>query len=607
MKMVNQNENTAIEKWSAHDLRRRAEAIRAERLRNTRVGNYARGAMTHELEVNSIELEMQHDELSRLHSELQVSRNKYVDLFESSPTGYVTLNTKGLIETTNVTFAEQVGMFRGTLVSMPFFRLVCHPDRNILHQHIKNALGSPERQGCQVRLCNPYKRGYEAYATLTSQAVHPDNGSGITIRMAVTDITPQMLAEFRQHKTEESYRTLLQSIEGYIYDIEYDEGRRPRTYHSTGCHDLTGYTPEEFHNDPNLWLQITHPEDRSQLKAKIENFHVTHAPSRSEHRIVRKNGQVRWVLNSISAVVDDRGRLKREMGFIVDVTARHEIEAQLKQYQNHLEELVEERTRALTEAQAELIQARDEAIKASAAKTRFLAAAGHDLRQPVQAAAMLTSLLADENKPEKRRELVKHLKISLRSLSELLDSLLDLSRLDAGIIVPEVSDFPVARVFDRLQNDIALLAGAKGLKFRIRNSGEFIRSDPRLLEQILRNLLQNALKFTKQGGILVACRRTAKGARIQVFDTGCGIPADQLGIVFEEYARLKKTACENADGLGLGLTLVERLTGLLKHGLHVKSRPGRGSCFELLIPFGASQNQTNATRLREQAERAQNV
>lgn len=234
--------------------------------------------------------------------------------------------------------------------------------------------------------------------------------------------------------------------------------------------------------------------------------------------------------------------------------------------------------------------AEQKAQSANAAKSRFLAAASHDLRQPLQTLTLLQALLARAVEGEKAHELVSRLDETLGTMAGMLNTLLDINRIDAGTVCPDIEHFPINQVLERLKEEFSYQAQAQGLDLRLVPCGLSIDSDPRLLEVMLRNLLSNALKYTRSGTILLGCRRRRRQLRLEVWDTGIGIPAGELESVFNEYYQLDNSAREHSRGLGLGLSIVQRLGVLLGHRVEVRSRLGHGSMFaiEIAIPLPAA-------------------
>ena len=232
--------------------------------------------------------------------------------------------------------------------------------------------------------------------------------------------------------------------------------------------------------------------------------------------------------------------------------------------------------------------ARREAQLANIAKSRFLAAASHDLRQPLQALSLMRGALdrrIKEDRKEEALELVARLDETAAAMSGMLNALLDINQLEAGTVHADMVNFPIDGLLDRLKDEFSYHAQAQGLVLRVVRCGLSIHSDPRLLEQMIRNLLSNALKYTKRGKVLLGCRRSKDVLSIEIWDTGVGIPNDDLQAIFDEYHQLDNAARERSRGLGLGLSIVQRLGDLLSHRVRVRSQPGKGSVFAIEISF----------------------
>jgi two-component system, chemotaxis family, CheB/CheR fusion protein len=242
--------------------------------------------------------------------------------------------------------------------------------------------------------------------------------------------------------------------------------------------------------------------------------------------------------------------------------------------------------------------AKQEAERATIAKSRFLAAASHDLRQPLQTFMLLQGLLAKNVVGDKAKQLVARLDDTLGVMTGMLDALLDINRIDAGAVHAEMVDFPVNSLLDRMRDEFTLLSKEKGLKMHVVPCGAVIHGDPRLLEQMMRNLLSNALKYTERGKILLGCRRHGRELSIEIWDTGIGIPQTELHTIFEEYHQLDNAARERTRGLGLGLSIVQRLGNILGAAVRVRSQAGKGSVFTIdvkLSPQGQVSRRTEST------------
>ena len=230
--------------------------------------------------------------------------------------------------------------------------------------------------------------------------------------------------------------------------------------------------------------------------------------------------------------------------------------------------------------------ARLQAEAANRSKTQFFAAASHDLRQPLHALGLFTAALSEKVLDSGVLNVIKNINTSVNTLEGLFHELLDISKIDAGVIRAEITDFPIDRVLDRLRLEFEPEAFEKGLRLRVRKSGAAVHSDPILVERVLRNLLANAIRYTSEGGIVLGCRTRDDKLRVEVWDTGLGITRDQRERIFEEFYQIGNPERSGRKGLGLGLAIVRRLVHLLGTDIRLVSQPGRGTVFRFDLPRG---------------------
>jgi CheY-like chemotaxis protein len=270
-------------------------------------------------------------------------------------------------------------------------------------------------------------------------------------------------------------------------------------------------------------------------------------------------------------------------GFVstyTDITDRLRAADALREANENLERRVEERT-------AELAAAKAEAEQVNLSKTKFFAAASHDLLQPLAAARVFASALSERRVSPGNRELVRNALAALDSVDELLTALLDISKLDAGVVPPLPCSFRLSDVLNAVGDEHRMIAGRKGLPLRVFPAGAVVYSDPLLLSRILRNLVSNAIRYTKRGGILIGAQRHEQGMLVGVWDQGIGIAESQQVEIFEEFRRLPQERDRNDRGMGLGLAIVQRISRMLGHRLVVRSVPGQGSMFGIVVPVSA--------------------
>jgi Na+/proline symporter/signal transduction histidine kinase len=295
-------------------------------------------------------------------------------------------------------------------------------------------------------------------------------------------------------------------------------------------------------------------------------------------------------------VVEVRSNRMPDGGLVItftDVTPSFEAAEALERANATLEKRVRDRTEELTRLNSELALAKSTAEDANISKTRFLAAASHDILQPLNAARLYVTSLVERQKGGEDSRLVENIDESLEAIEEILGALLDISRLDAGAMTPAISSFKMADLMRSLEIEFAPSARAKGLELAFVPCSLPVESDRLMLRRLLQNFISNAIKYTPQGRVLVGCRRRGPLLQISIHDTGVGIPVLKRGEIFKEFHRLEQGA-RIARGLGLGLSIVERLARVLNHGIAIDSNGHGGSVFSVKVPIASAINHTSA-------------
>jgi len=321
------------------------------------------------------------------------------------------------------------------------------------------------------------------------------------------------------------------------------------------------------HNARRGLMGADDPEES--VRRRIEHLRAGH-PYRFERE--RPDG----------TVLEIRGNPLPGGGFVTsyaDITAYKSAARDLRTLATTLEQRVEQRTQELQEAKRD-------AERANRSKTRFVTAAVHDLQQPLNAARMFVSAVRDRLTEPESIELARNVEDSLAEQDTILSGLLDISRLESGMMPTQVRDLPIAALFEALGREFRILAQAKGLELRCFETAAVVRSDEALLRRILQNFLSNAIRYTQRGGVLLGCRRRGGTLRIEVWDTGPGIPECHWQEIFEEFRRLDDAVEQARGGTGLGLAIADRTARLLGHSVGVRSWVGRGSMFSLTLPLG---------------------
>ncbi|HYD67129.1 PAS domain S-box protein [Azospirillum sp.] len=371
-------------------------------------------------------------------------------------------------------------------------------------------------------------------------------------------------AEARLRESEERYRLLFTSIDqGFCtVDVVFDERNRPVDYvfaevnpafeAQTDLRDAAGKRMRA--------MQPEHEEHWFEIYGRIA---LTGRSERFEHRTAALG---RWYAVYAFPV----GPARHRVGILLDdITARKQAERDLQ-------------------------LAKEKAEQASLSKSKFLAAASHDLRQPMQSLLLFLDVLKPHVAP-KGREALKHLGRGLDAMRDLLESLLDISRLDAGIVEPVLDDFAIQDLVEQTGAAYTPIAAAKGITFEVSACSIVVHSDRTLLGRMVRNLVENALRYTESGRIAIECRPAGDRLRVEVSDTGIGIPPEHLERIWEEFHQVGNPERDRNRGLGLGLAIVQRLSLLLKHPVEVHSTPGRGSVFSIEVPLGRAEARPGAT------------
>lgn len=357
---------------------------------------------------------------------------------------------------------------------------------------------------------------------------------------------------------------------------------------------ITGYSLPELQS--MKLCDLFHPDDLPVGRAKLNQLIKGEiAAFVIENRYISKAGREIWVRKYVSTIGDDLNDTYL-VSLVLDISEKKQTEFALLESYQDLEQQIAIRTRQLNDAR---LMAEQE----NAVKTRFMNAASHDLRQPLQSAGLYLSVLTQRLKMHECRHLCDDLNESLTVMGDILDALLDLSRLESGSVVPCKRDFMLQDLIDRLTATYTPQANAKGLTLVIVKAACVVHSDPGLLERILGNFVSNAIRYTERGTVIIACRCEQAVARVTVSDTGLGISNADLQHIFEPYYQVKPVGSNSAQGLGLGLAIAKHIADILELNLKAESLPGDGSAFCVEIPKGTPECATTDTVAQEIGDR----
>ncbi|ALI03693.1 hybrid sensor histidine kinase/response regulator [Pseudomonas sp. FW306-02-F02-AA] len=407
---------------------------------------------------------------------------------------------------------------------------------------------------------------------------------------------PELAARLDELEAERNrYKWLFENAVHGIFQASLQQGMlaaNPALAHMLGYE-----TPQEvLFSRADLASQLF-VGDAQEVQDIAETLQAQRSLLGYETQLRRKDGSHIDVLMNLLLKPDQEGLVE---GFVADITERKLAQQRLQTLNDELEQRVTARTDELLEANRNLQQqiaqreqveqalrdARDAAQAANNSKDKYLAAASHDLLQPLNAARLLISTLRERPLPSVEQVLVERTHQALEGAEDLLTDLLDISRLDQAAVKPDIALYRLDELLGPLVSEFQSVAGAAGLNLRVHMGNFAIHTDLRLMSRIIRNLLSNACRYTEQGSILLGARRRGKNLRLEVWDTGRGIPADRLDSIFLEFNQLDVGRAADRKGVGLGLAIVERIARILEHKVEVRSLPGRGSMFSIQVPIG---------------------
>ncbi|RPH34495.1 MAG: PAS domain-containing hybrid sensor histidine kinase/response regulator [Bacteroidales bacterium] len=425
-----------------------------------------------------------------------------------------------------------------------------------------------------------------------------DNSTNIALSGVIqTERNEENIDNVREiaEESEERYKAIAKYLTDYQYTAIVRDGEVVETIHNESCEMVTGYSPKEFMINPYLWINMVVPEERARVADEFSKIFKKIELPPVEHRIVCKNGEIRWVCNTVIPKYDANGNLVSYDGIVKDITERKRAEEEIRKLINDLEMRMEERTRQLEEININLEEAKYEAEEANRTKSEFLAHMSHDIRTPLNAILGYTELLRYTIIDQTQKDYINSIESSGNSLLTLINDILDLSKIEAGKLDLELEYVDSSFFFSEFERVFSLKVSEKGLKFILMISSDMpsgIYIDEARVRQIIFNLIGNSVKFTREGFIklniftenLANSTEKPEGlidVIIEVQDTGIGISKDLQKTIFEPFVQGKDF---KNRGTGLGLAITKKLLDIMDGTISILSEQGKGSTFTIRIP-----------------------
>ncbi len=391
-----------------------------------------------------------------------------------------------------------------------------------------------------------------------------------------TDITARKEEENSIRSLNQRLQLAIEAAQAGIFEFDF---KTERYTADNRVYELYDVAREEADHSMTGWLALLHPDDIPRVISEYKNATRETSAFNLDFRVIHpRTGAVRYIRSLARVIRDDSGSPVRSVGMIWDVTEAVELRLQNLQ-------LIEKLRLEMATAEA----ARREAESANRAKSKFLAAASHDLRQPIHAQGLFLEVLARTDLSPAQRDVLANALAACRASGEMLNTLLDFSRLEAGVVAANKRAFRLQPLLNKIAVELAPLADQKNIVYRMHETAAVVYSDPVLLELILRNLISNAIRYTERGGMLIGCRKRGQKLSVEIWDTGIGIAAENRNTIFREFHQLGNPERDRRKGLGLGLAITDRLVRTLGENLLLSSRVGRGSKFAITVPLAKKQ------------------
>lgn len=566
--MINQNENSS----DADLLRHKAAEQLQMRKDNVPHGNNQSSEkdllkLVHELEVHQIELEMQNEELIFAKRKAELAEDKYTELYDFAPSGYLTITKDGIISELNFMAANMLGKDRSSLQNSLFSFYISVETRLVFSHFLEKVFKSKTKEACDVMLAvsgQPL-----TYVSLTG--IYNENEK--CCRVSATDITDCKLIDEKLKESEIQYRNLADSGSALIWTSGLD---KLCNYFNLPWLKFTGRTLEQEMG--NGWAEGVHPDDFDRCLETYVSAFDKQEPFEMEYRLLHSSGEYKWILDLGAPNFNRMDEFVGYIGHCFDISDR-----------KYSELLIQRKTKEIAVQNEELIIAKERAEESDRLKSAFLANMSHEIRTPMNGILGFTDLLRIQDLSNDKRD--SYIEIIHRSGQRLLDTvndIVEISKIEAGLVVVNKSEFNINNEIEELIKFFRPQAEWKGLiliyEKPVIKSNATVNTDIRKFESILTNLIKNAIKFTDEGLICVGASVDSNSINCYVKDTGIGIPLDRLEAVFNRFEQADIKDLRAKQGSGLGLAISKAYVEMLGGKIMLQSKENEGSEFKFTIP-----------------------
>lgn len=529
--------------------------------------------LLHELQVHQIELEMQNEELRIAKEKAVLAEEKYIELYDFAPCGYISLSPQCEITGINFSASAMLGKERSKLLKNRFNQLIASESKYVFELFFKKVFSDKEKQSCEIIISND--KNIQVFVFVEG-VVSPD---GESCFLTLTDITERKKAELQLQasnllieESENKFQQLVQNIDECFW-LRNDHSM---IYVSPGFEKIWGLPCQALYESPNIFTEKIHPEDKQSVLEILHSDKFKHSGVFDyNYRIIRDDGETRWINARSFPIKDNNGEIFRRAGIAIDITDK---------FQKHME----------------LIKAKEHAEESDRLKSAFLANMSHEIRTPMNGILGFADLLKNpELNGEEQQEYIEIIQKSCIRMLNIINDIVDISKIEAGLIKVNLGESNINKQIEYIYNFFRNEAEAKGMMLTFHNSlpteESIIFTDREKVFAILTNLIKNAIKFSNKGTIEFGYQKNADFLKFYVADEGIGIPKDRQETIFERFIQGDIANTRAVEGAGLGLAITKSYVEMLGGQIWVESEEKIGSTFYFTLPCKSKEENKNTS------------